>query len=157
MGMCYCSSYVCSADLYAPAGDRHAAVALLGGRIAEPGLVTGRQEVGVQPGRAGQLVLLGLVFLHAQQVGVLGGEPVEETLACRGTHAVGVEADDAHWWELGMRGIRGIRGMQGCACLPSSRLCGNDAGGDRKSVVEGQSVSVRVAIGGRRIIKKTKS
>src|SRR3546814_3880337 len=95
------------------------------------GLVTGRQEGGVQPVRAGQLVLLGLGFLHAQQVGVLGGEPVEETLACRGTHAVGVEADDAHWWELGMRGMRGIRGMQGCACLPSSRLCGNDAGGAR--------------------------
>src|SRR3546814_5900336 len=100
------SSDVCSSDLdvaallvegfaaqrgahlvgFAPAVDRHPAVALLGGRIAEPGLVTGRQEVGVQPVRAGQLVLLGLGFLHAQQVGVLGGEPVEETLACRGTH-----------------------------------------------------------------------
>src|SRR3546814_12611660 len=81
--------------------------------------------------RSGQLVLLGLGFLHAQQVGVLGGEPVEETLACRGTHAVGVEADDAHWWELGLRGMRGLRGMQGCACLPSSRLCGNDAAAAR--------------------------
>src|SRR3546814_1974338 len=66
------------------------------------GLVTGRQEVGVQPVRAGQLVLLGLGFLHAQQVGVLGGEPVEETLACRGTHAVGVEADDAHGGRAGI-------------------------------------------------------
>src|SRR3546814_14936732 len=32
-----------------------------------------------------------------------------------------------------------------------------DIGGDRKSVVEGKSVSVRVGLGGRRIIKKKKS
>src|SRR3546814_12167345 len=31
---------------------------------------------------------------------------------------------------------------------------GDDHGGDRKSVVEGKSVSVRVDLGGRRIIKK---
>src|SRR5690606_9594120 len=40
--------------------------------------------------------LLGLGLLHAEDVGVLGAEPVEEALARGGADAVGVETDDAH-------------------------------------------------------------
>jgi hypothetical protein len=46
--------------------------------------------------RIGQLLGLGLGFLHAEHVDVLGAEPVEEALAGGGAEAVGVEAADAH-------------------------------------------------------------
>src|SRR5690606_12917750 len=82
--------------------DRHAAVALLGAGVAEPGVVAAGQEIRMQAVRPGELVLLGLGFLHAQHVGILRGEPVEETLAGRGTQAVGVEADDAHGGRAGI-------------------------------------------------------
>src|SRR5690606_11732290 len=75
----------------APGVDGHAAVALLRGGVAEPGLVAGGQEL-----RPRELVLLGLGFLDAEDVGVLRGEPVEESLAGRRAQAVGVEAGDAH-------------------------------------------------------------
>src|SRR5690606_1431294 len=75
----------------AAAVDRHAAVALLGGRVAEGDVVAGGPER-----LARELVLLGLGFLDAQDVGVLFGEPVEKSLVGRRTDAVGVEADDAH-------------------------------------------------------------
>src|SRR3546814_19493519 len=43
------------------------------------------------------------------------------------------------------------------AVLQGRRECRPAACGDRKSVVSGQSVSVRVDLGGRRIIKKKKT
>src|SRR5690606_4211094 len=75
----------------APGVDRDAAVALLRGRVAEPGLVAGGQEL-----RRRGLVLPRPGFLHARQVRVLLPEPVEESLAGRRAQAVGVETDDAH-------------------------------------------------------------
>src|SRR5690606_4077314 len=71
--------------------DRHAAVALPGGRVAEGHVVARRPE---HP--CGELVLLRLGFLDTHDVDVLGGEPVEKTLVCSRTDTVGVEADDAH-------------------------------------------------------------
>src|SRR5690606_39813579 len=71
--------------------DGYAAVALLRGRVAEEGLVAVDHEL-----RRGQLVLLGLGLLYAEQVRVLFAEPVEKALAGRRTDPVGVEADDAH-------------------------------------------------------------
>jgi hypothetical protein len=41
-------------------------------------------------------VLLRLGFLDAQDIGALGGEPVEEALAGRRAQAIGVEADYFH-------------------------------------------------------------
>src|SRR5690606_35555560 len=75
----------------AAAIDRHAAVALLGGGVAKPGAIARRQEF-----RPDQLVFLGLGLLHAEHVGLLLGEPIEEALAGCRAQAVGVEADDAH-------------------------------------------------------------
>jgi len=71
--------------------DRNPAVALLGAGIAVEAMVAIRAEH-----RIGQLGLLGLGFLQAQDIGVLCAEPVEEALAGGRTDAVGVEADDAH-------------------------------------------------------------
>src|SRR5690606_29791200 len=76
---------------FAPRIDRHAAVALLGRRVAVEAVVAVRAE-----GRVGQLVLLGLGLLHADHVGLLLPQPVEEPLAGGRADAVGVEADDAH-------------------------------------------------------------
>src|SRR5690606_32863916 len=75
----------------APAVDRHPAVALPGDRVAEGDVVAAGPEFLAQ-----ELVLLGLGLLHAEDVGVLFAEPVEEALVGGRTDAVGVEADDAH-------------------------------------------------------------
>src|SRR3546814_20719422 len=64
--------------------------------------------------------------------------------------------------DLGLRPARpadrgGRRGRAGAADARDGRCLGQFAlGGDRKSVELGKSVSVRVDLGGRRIIKKTK-
>ena len=71
--------------------DRHTAVALLGDGVAVEAVMAIRTEH-----RVGQLVFLGLGFLDAQDVGVLGTEPVQEALGRGGTDAIGVETDDAH-------------------------------------------------------------
>ena len=75
----------------APGVDRHPAVALLGRRIPVETVV----PVGAEA-RVGELVFLRLGLLHADHVGGLPVQPVEETLAGRRTDAIGVEADDAH-------------------------------------------------------------
>src|SRR5690606_38697473 len=75
---------------FAPAVDRHAAVALLRDRVAVHA-VAERAEAGI-----GELVFLGLVFLQADDVGLLAFQPAEKSLVGSGTDAVGVEADDAH-------------------------------------------------------------
>ncbi|KAG1405811.1 hypothetical protein G6F59_012483 [Rhizopus arrhizus] len=75
--------------------DRHAALALLGDGVAVEAVVAVRAEH-----RVGQLVFLGLGLLDAQDVGVLGPEPIEEALGCGGTDAIGVETDDAHAGDL---------------------------------------------------------
>ena len=54
-------------------------------------VVTGRVKVGL-----GYLVLLALCLLETDDVRVLGRQPVEKSLARRGTDAIGVEGDDAH-------------------------------------------------------------
>src|SRR5690606_681461 len=77
--------------------DRHAAVALFGDRVAVMA-VAERAEAGV-----GQLVLLRLGFLQADDVGLLAFQPAEETLGRSGADAVGVEADDAHAGTCGKR------------------------------------------------------
>jgi len=46
--------------------------------------------------RIGQLILLRLGFLQANDVGLLFPQPGEEILVGRGADAVGVETDDAH-------------------------------------------------------------
>src|SRR3546814_11610660 len=64
-------------------------------------------------------------------------------------------------------GLPGDAGVPGAACLRQRRArrtragavrrrAGAEAGRDRKSVVWGKRVSVRVDLGGRRIIKKKK-
>src|SRR3546814_17687761 len=69
----------------------------------------------------------------------------------------------------GLRAQRGVLAGRGAGGRPLRRLAGRGLfrrvdvqpgdrrqQGDRKSVVEGKSVSVRVDLGGRRIIKKKK-
>src|SRR3546814_10443024 len=62
--------------------------------------------------------------------------------------------------DAALRGARGYRNPRGRGCLGADRLHlparidAGRAGSDRKSVVEGKSVSVRVDIGGSSIIKK---
>src|SRR5690606_18797007 len=88
----------------APGVDGHSAIALLGGRVAEERPVAVYHEL-----RRGELVLLGLGLLHAQDVGILLAEPVEKALAGSRTYAVGVEADDAHVLPVSRKGTRQCR------------------------------------------------
>src|SRR3546814_20575696 len=68
--------------------------------------------------------------------------------------ALGGQEDHA---EIGARAGRELlRQLAGRALLEVRDLDGGIEGGDRKSVVEGKRVSVRVDLGGRRIIKKQK-
>src|SRR3546814_16843981 len=57
---------------------------------------------------------------------------------------------------LGSADVRVSRHDAGTILLRAIKLTGNPGTGDRKSVVSGKSVSVRVDLGGRRLIKKKK-
>src|SRR3546814_18481384 len=54
------------------------------------------------------------------------------------------------------RECQGGRSRSRCAGNGGYRQCRRQADADRQSVVEGKSVSVRVDLGGRRILKKKK-
>src|SRR3546814_13393552 len=62
---------------------------------------------------------------------------------------------DLHWNKAAVRGD--IAFMLACVTHRSAKQCLSRPFIDRKSVVEGKSVSVRVDLGGRRYLKKKKT
>src|SRR3546814_12323542 len=92
---------------------------------------------------------------HGSARGLVGGRVVHSCVSCAGT-AVKKRCLKAFLSGLptAVSGMRSTISMRFGVCTGPLRSRTSAARSDRKSVVEGKSVSVRVDLGGRRIIKK---